>query len=212
MADPIQQLRDLVTAHRWNAAVESLRRSTSREAAEIILALPFERQQALFRHLPKSLAATMVARMPYFHAYVLLHSIPTPEMAATIDAMDPGDRDQFLDELPEETWQALLKTLEEVHLSAAVTAETMPAEAGAAAAAAAAAAAPAPAAVESQPIIEARQLEKDYRQPEGRVIQVVAPIDLSIEPNTILALLGPSGCGKVHDLKDAVGPSGPIEG
>ncbi len=203
MADQIQQLREVVSEHRWNAAIELLRRGTPREAAEMVLALPFDRQQALFRHSHKSLAAALVARMPYFHAYVLLHSLPTPEMAATMEEMDPTDRDQFLDELPEETWKALLKALEEVRLSVAATPEPMPAEAGEA---------PAPPPLESQPIIEARQLEKDYRQPEGRVIQVVAPIDLSIEPNTILALLGPSGCGKSTILRMLSGLLAPSKG
>ena len=65
---------------------------------------------------------------------------------------------------------------------------------------------------ESQPIIEAWQLEKDYRQPEGRTIQVVAPIDLSIAPNTIVALLGPSGCGKSTILRMLSGLLAPSKG
>src|SRR5580658_553786 len=202
MTDPIQQLRDMLAEHRWSAAVELLRRGTPREAAEMVLALPYERQQALFRRLPKSLATTLIAHLPYFHAYVLLYSLPTPEMAATIEAMNPTDRDQFLDELPEETWQVLQKTLEEARLSAAI--EATPAETGEMPA-------PTPPA-ESQPIIEAWQLEKDYRQPEGRTIQVVAPIDLSIAPNTIVALLGPSGCGKSTILRMLSGLLVPSKG
>ncbi len=64
MADLIQQFRDAVTGNRWNAAVEPLQRRTPGDAAGMILALPFERQQFLFRHLPKPLAATLVARLP----------------------------------------------------------------------------------------------------------------------------------------------------
>src|ERR1700730_12393214 len=52
---------------------------------------------------------------------------------------------------------------------------------------------PSPAAA---PIIEVRQIEKFYTQPDGSRVQVIAPTDLAIYPGQILALLGPSGCGK----------------
>src|SRR5262252_7474284 len=47
-----------------------------------------------------------------------------------------------------------------------------------------------------EPIIEARQLEKHYPQPDGSRIQVIAPINLAVYPGQIIALLGASGCGK----------------
>ena len=47
-----------------------------------------------------------------------------------------------------------------------------------------------------EPIIEARQLEKFYPQPDGTRIQVIAPIDIAVYPGQIMAVLGPSGCGK----------------
>ena len=47
-----------------------------------------------------------------------------------------------------------------------------------------------------EPIIEARELEKQYPQPDGSRIQVIAPINLAIYPGQIIALLGASGCGK----------------
>src|SRR5215470_7277425 len=47
-----------------------------------------------------------------------------------------------------------------------------------------------------EPILEARQLEKSYPQPDGSRFQVIAPIDLAVYPGQILALLGASGCGK----------------
>jgi hypothetical protein len=44
--------------------------------------LPFEQQQSLFRHLPLELAAVVVAQFPYYHEYVLLHSLPAGKMRA----------------------------------------------------------------------------------------------------------------------------------
>src|SRR5216684_8485136 len=63
---------------------------------------------------------------------------------------------------------------------------------------------PSPAAA---PIIEARQLEKFYPQPDGGRIQVIAATDLAIYPGQIIALLGASGCGKSTLLRMLTGLS-----
>lgn len=63
---------------------------------------------------------------------------------------------------------------------------------------------PSPAA---EPIIEARQLEKFYPQPDGGRIQVIAPTDLGIYPGQIVAMLGASGCGKSTLLRMLTGLS-----
>jgi NitT/TauT family transport system ATP-binding protein len=57
------------------------------------------------------------------------------------------------------------------------------------------------------PIIEARQLEKFYPQPDGGRIQVIAATDLAIYPGQIIALLGASGCGKSTLLRMLTGLS-----
>ena len=64
----------------------------------------------------------------------------------------------------------------------------------------------------NEAIIQARNIEKFYPQPDGKRIQVVAPVDLAIEPGKIIALLGPSGCGKSTLLRIMSGLSKPSSG
>jgi NitT/TauT family transport system ATP-binding protein len=63
-----------------------------------------------------------------------------------------------------------------------------------------------------QPIIEARGLEKFYVQPDGRQIEVIAPTDLAIYPDQVVALLGASGCGKSTLLRMLSGLAQPSAG
>jgi NitT/TauT family transport system ATP-binding protein len=198
-----ERLRDAVSQAHWNEAVALLQTSDVVHAADALGALPFEQQQSLFRHLPLDLAAGLVAQFPYYHQYVLLHSLPMGEMRALIDRIDPDDRMRLFDELPEEAWQRMMD-----ELSGALSTK----------------AEPEPEAVrepEAQPpqlpqpveiIIEGRQIEKSYTQPDGRDIQIIAPMDLSVESGIICALLGPSGSGKSTLLRILSGLTAPSSG
>src|SRR5580700_3800382 len=204
MAELLQQLRDLLSQARWEAATELLRQLGPDNAAGAIVSLQFEQQRILFRHLPTDFAAKLAGAFPYFHTYVLFHTLKGPEIAAIVDAMDSAERCEFLDALPGEPWRSLMKTLEEARLGTGSSVGKAPEireELGLVSPQA-----------DQQPIIEARKIEKGYQQPEGREIQVVAPIDLVIEPNTILALLGPSGSGKSTILRMLSGLLAPSKG
>jgi NitT/TauT family transport system ATP-binding protein len=64
----------------------------------------------------------------------------------------------------------------------------------------------------AEPIIEARAVEKFYVRPDGRRIEVIAPTDLAIFPDQIVALLGPSGAGKSTLLRILTGLAQPSAG
>jgi len=64
----------------------------------------------------------------------------------------------------------------------------------------------------SDPIIRAQAVEKFYLQPDGSRIEVIAPVDLDVEPGKIITLLGPSGCGKSTLLRILTGLSKPSSG
>jgi NitT/TauT family transport system ATP-binding protein len=64
----------------------------------------------------------------------------------------------------------------------------------------------------ASPIIQTKALQKYYVQPDGRHIEVIAPIDLAIYPDQIFALLGASGCGKSTLLRMLTGLASPSAG
>jgi NitT/TauT family transport system ATP-binding protein len=210
---PHDKLRDLCSQGRWDEAINLLHEYDVNAAAAAVIELPFETQRALFQKLTVDFAAALVGLFPYFHAYVLLHSRPPAEMHAIVEGMDPTERDNFLDALPEEAWQSLMTTLAATHtgeprpeaeakqtseMPKSIPAPQVPALSAAERHAVAATQVLVPLAPSgtAEPIIEARRIAKSYQQPDGPEIQVIAPIDLSLEPNTILAVLGPSGSGK----------------
>ena len=194
----VDQLKAALTQGNWDRAIAMLQKVDPSVAADAFLQMPFEEQQALFRRLPIDYAATLVPAFPYYHAYVLLHSRPVEELTAIVDRMNPAERVQFTEQLPEETWQHLM---DEIH-----------AQGTGVAAAAAPPVAVQPSIPAEEPIIQARRIEKRFRRPDGASIQVIAPTDLSVDPGMILALLGPSGSGKSTLLRMLSGLAQPSAG
>jgi NitT/TauT family transport system ATP-binding protein len=201
MSSPLaERLKGAVSQAHWNEAVALLQTSDIALAAEALSNLPFEQQQSLFRQLPLDLAAAVVAQFPYYHQYVLLHSLPLGEMRALVNRIDPDDRMRLFDELPEEAWQRMMD-----ELSGALPAEARPEPEKMRE--------PEPQLPQpGETIIEGRQIEKSYTQPDGRDIQIIAPMDLSVESGIICALLGPSGSGKSTLLRILSGLTAPTSG
>src|SRR5215467_2874460 len=204
MASSNEQLRRYMRREQWTDAVSLLQNFPLSTASQLFAELPDEQQQGIFRHLPLDLAAKLLSPFPYYHKYILLHTRPANEIKQVLDHMDPDERMQFLDELPDEAWQHLMEgTVERaaespvekkpapvVDEKRAVVTEVQPEE----------------------PIIEAQAVEKYFIQPDGERVQVIAPLDLKIYPGTIVALLGASGCGKSTLLRILSGLAQPTSG
>src|SRR5579859_6033398 len=165
------RLQENLSQGRVEQALSLLARSDPDHAASAVMELAFADQQTLFRAASVDLAARLAGRFPYYHAYVLLHARPLEELRTIVDRMDPDERIQFFEELPGEAWQNLMDEIAGTPLEASAATTITPA-------------APAPASAsveEAPPIIQALGVEKSFQQPDGRQIQVIAPIDLSIE-------------------------------
>jgi len=207
-----QEILDLLAEERWSE-IAFLLRDIELSAAADLLDVPDQQQQALFRLLPTKIAGQVLHRFPYYHQYILLHTRTSEDMRQILDQMAPDDRARFFDELPEEAWQRLAEEVGELDKPAQVKPVIQPAPL----VAATPAAIPIEAAKTSEsetgePILELRNVEKSFLQQDGERVQVVAPLDLSVYPGTIVALLGASGCGKSTLLRMLSGLAEPSSG
>ncbi len=64
----------------------------------------------------------------------------------------------------------------------------------------------------SEPLFEAKNIDKDYPLPDGQVLHVLDKIDLAVYPNEVVAIIGPSGCGKSTLLRILAGLVPPTKG
>ena len=194
------ELLQSIRAAHWSDAISILHAVAPADAAQEIEKLAPEQQKELFGHLPVELAATILPQFKYYDQYVLLHALPPTEMRAVVDRLPPNDRMRFFDELPEEAWKRLTDELSAV--PEVESGDVVPSKV----------AELAPSFIPAEAIIEARQIQKRFQQPDGNEIQVIAPLDVSIEANTICALLGPSGSGKSTLLRMLSGLTRPTGG
>jgi len=207
------QLRTSLSQGQTQAAVQYLQQMGATDAATALQAISFEEQQALFRELPADFAAALLPQFPYYHAYVLLHQRPGNEIRTIVDSMDPVDRLRFLDELPEEAWQRLVDQLSPEQTASPADGESTVREEPKSVELVPPKPAPTPLPiVPLVPILQAKGVEKSFTQPDGRKIQVIAPTDLSLQPDKIIALLGASGSGKSTLLRILAGLSKPTSG
>jgi NitT/TauT family transport system ATP-binding protein len=199
----VEELQTILAQGRMDRAVAILQRLDPTVAADTFMSMHFEEQQILFRRLPTEFSARLAPIFPYYHTFVLLHTLSIDQMIAVVEKMNPIELSIFLDELPEEAWQQITNELSEKQPAASpqsgysISAEETGTDR-------------VPSLV--HPIIEARGIEKSFKRPDGGQIQVIAPTSLSVEPGLIVALLGPSGSGKSTLLRMLSGLAPPSAG
>jgi NitT/TauT family transport system ATP-binding protein len=189
-----EELQTIVAQGRIEHAVAILERLDPNVAADTFLSLPYDDQKDLFGRLPIEFVAQLAPIFPYYHTFVLFHTLPRARMTAVIEKMNPLERATFLDELPEDAWQQLTQELSQSRPFPSHESQ------------------PIPSAPPVEPIIEARRIEKSFQRPGGGQIQVIAATSLSVEPGVIVALLGPSGSGKSTLLRMLSGLAAPTAG
>ncbi len=226
------QISEFIKRERWPEAIAALEKLSSAEGADCFGSLADEEQQALFSQLPVELAARILSHFPYYLQYVLLHTRTPADMRAVLDYMPPDERMQLLDELPDEAWERLEEEIGELKRPPLPSSPAPPSPVAktvlpsqrtspsapvirSVVASPATKVAPAALPVREAPleaIIEARGLEKSFPQADGHNVQIIAPLDLSIYPGTVVALLGASGSGKSTLLRMLSGLSQPSSG
>src|SRR5271163_253823 len=101
------ELQTIVFQGRWERAAGILGQLDPTVAADAFLSLSYEQQQLVFRQLPVELAARLAPVFPYYHTFVLLHTLPPGQMNTVLERMNPVDRQIFFDALPENSWQQI---------------------------------------------------------------------------------------------------------
>ena len=189
------ELQTVLREGRLDRAAAILQRLDPTVAADTFMNLTYDEQRFMFGRLRAEFAAKLVPIFPYYHAFVLLHTLSNDQMTVVVEKMNPIELSTFLDELPEEAWQQITNELAGKEGVASAEVEAAPSTGKGA-----------------LPIIEARAIEKGFQRPGGGQIQVIAPTSLSIEPGVIVALLGPSGSGKSTLLRMLSGLAVPTSG
>jgi ABC-type glutathione transport system ATPase component len=187
----IDKFRALVSKEKWDQLIPVLLRLDPSVAADVFMDIPAAQQDQLFRRLPIEFAAKLAEILPCYDVYVLLHTRSSLDRTAIVDHIRPADRLRLSEELPDDSWQILLNRPVAGNDCNSAKPESS---------------------ISTGPVIEGRRIEKSFRSPEGGRVQVIGPIDLSIEPGMIVALLGPSGSGKSTLLRMLSGLAAPTSG
>jgi hypothetical protein len=95
-----EELQTILAQGRSDRAVAIQQRLDPKVAADTFMSPGTKNNRSLFRRLPIELAAKLAPIFPYYHTFVLLHSLVNDRMTAVVEKMNPIERSIFLDELP----------------------------------------------------------------------------------------------------------------
>lgn len=108
---PPPTINSLIKEGDIEALTEALNALSPFEIAEIIVGKSQEDQAVLFRALSQQIALQTFDFLPTYIQRSLLHKIPTMQAAALLKALSPDDRTSFLQDLPQDVINELVKLL-----------------------------------------------------------------------------------------------------
>ena len=112
-------LRELISEKRWDVLRDILCTFDPSDVAEILVAVHDRDDAAIFRLLPRDLAARVFAYLPGDHREGLLRTLTNDQMRAVLTGMTPDDQARLLEELPAEVTRRILDTLSPEELESA---------------------------------------------------------------------------------------------
>ncbi len=101
----------LIREKRWETLRDALAHFDPADVAEVLVEVPDEDDVAVFRVLPRDLAAKVFAHLPPDHQERLLHSLSGDQMRYVLGGMAPDDQARLLEELPAEVTRRILAAL-----------------------------------------------------------------------------------------------------
>lgn len=108
---PYPSISGLIDEGDVEALTEALSALSPFELADLIVNKSEEDQPVLFRALSQPIAQQTFEFLPIPIQRKLLHSIPTMQVASLLKALSPDDRTSFLQELPKDAVDELIKLL-----------------------------------------------------------------------------------------------------
>jgi len=113
------ELKELMTARRWEELRAVVHEFHPADLAEIIIDLPSEDEAILFRVLPRAVASEVFTHLPAEHQESLIESLTGEHVRSILEQMSPDDRTHLFEEVPPEVTRRLLAALNPADLSAA---------------------------------------------------------------------------------------------
>ena len=84
-----EELKTIIAQGHLDRAIAILQRLDPTVAADAFLSIPYEQQQVLFARLPIGFAAKLAPIFPYYHTFVLLHTLTGNQMRGVVAEMNP---------------------------------------------------------------------------------------------------------------------------
>lgn len=112
-------IQQLIREKRWDGLRDYLTALDPADVADVLVEVPDQDDAAVFRLLPRPLAARVFAYLPPDHQQGLLRTLTNDQMREVLAGMTPDDQARLLGELPAEVTRRIVESLTPEELKAA---------------------------------------------------------------------------------------------